>query len=293
MLDKDFHDKSTRENQLRDFFQLREFNPKCNEEYLKIPIDLPWDALQKDIPLAFEKFGWYGMVHRAKSDWSRSELYGGLGLNYNPDYKFPIDPHAQGLGQPRAVEGKFNKEDWAKSLDENDYSSMDGETSLPRGLNTYDDCLGLRTPTEVCSFRSISSIFDKIKMPTFQGRIAEVRAEEIGSKVTEDMKEFIWHTDERNEIISRILIPVIYDEDYWIEFKDTGTRIDFEPGYAYHFNTYRTHRWNFNYHKNIKNRTCIVLGFSPWLQYNDGEWTTNKYCNTMHPMDMVKEGLVV
>ena len=130
-------------------------------------------------------------------------------------------------------------------------------------------------------------------MPTFQGRIAEVRAEEIGSKVTEDMKEFIWHTDERNEIISRILIPVIYDEDYWIEFKDTGTRIDFEPGYAYHFNTYRTHRWNFNYHKNIKNRTCIVLGFSPWLQYNDGEWTTNKYCNTMHPMDMVKEGLVV
>jgi len=67
--DNDLHNEDTREQQLRKLFNLKEVSPKCNEEYLKIPIDLPWKELQKDIPLAFDKFGWYGMVHRAKSDW--------------------------------------------------------------------------------------------------------------------------------------------------------------------------------------------------------------------------------
>lgn len=284
MYDTEFDIKFTREKQLRDHFNIQEIPVQCNEEYLKIPLDLPWKELERDIPAAFDEYGWYGMVHRARSDWTRSQLYGGLGLNYNPNYKFAIPYHAHGLGQPRSEEDSFDT--WSEDVSEQNYSKSSG-------LNTYDDCLGLHTPTPVSSFRSIKSIFDLLKVQTFQGRIAEVRAEQMGSQVTEDMKEFIWHTDERNEIISRILIPIIYDEDYWLEFKDTGTRIDFEPGYAYHFNTYKVHRWNFNYHENIKNRTCIVLGFSPWLEFDGKKWSTNKHFMKKHPTDMVNEGFVI
>ncbi len=288
-----FDKNYSREYQLREYFGIKEIPVQANEEYIKIPLDLPWDELKKDIPLAFEKFGWYGMIHRAMHNWTRTELYGGLGLNYNPTYKFNIPKHAHGFGQPRSI--KDTSEDaslWKSSLENYDYKKYGNGINID-GLDTYSDCLGFRNPTEVSSFRSIKSIFDKLKVQTFQGRIAEVKAKEYGEGITEDVKEFIWHTDERNEIISRILIPVVYDEDYWLEFKETGTRLDFEPGYGYHFNTYKVHRWNFNYHKNIKNRTAIVLGFSPWLEFNGEEWTTNKYCNKLHPTDMVKAGLVI
>ena len=96
-LDKDFNNNQTREKQLRSHFGIQEIQPKCQDEYVKIPIDLPWKELQQDVHTAFETFGWYGMCHRGNSDWTRSKLYGGLGLNYNPDYQFQIPTHAQGL----------------------------------------------------------------------------------------------------------------------------------------------------------------------------------------------------
>jgi len=291
MLDKSLNPERTREAQLREHFDIQELEPECKDEYIKIPLDLPWDELEKDIPLAFEKYGWYGMVHRMKNDWERSPLYGGLGLTYNPDYRFDIPHHSQGFGQPRSTK-PMDVKGWMDNLENYDYSDQTESVEI-KGFNTYDDCLGLRVPTEVTQFRSFTSIFSKLKRQMFQGRIAEVRAAEYGARVSEENKEFIWHTDERNEIISRILIPIVYNEDYYLEFKDTGTRLDFEPGYAYHFNTYKIHRWNFDYHENIKNRTCIVLGWSPWLEYKEGTWSVNEYCNKMHPMDMVKAGLVI
>ena len=51
---------------------------------------------------------------------------------------------------------------------------------------------------------------------------------EHGKNVSENDKEFMWHTDERNEIVSRVLI-IVFDEDYFIEFKNTGTKLYFEP----------------------------------------------------------------
>ena len=97
-------------------------------------------------------------------------------------------------------------------------------------------------------------------------------------------KSYFNHVDSLN---------VKFDEDYFIEFKNTGTKLYFEPGYAYHWNTYNVHRFNFNYHDKIKNRTCIVLGWSPWLDFDGESWVKNEYCNKIHPTDMVKQGLVI
>ena len=267
MFDNEFNDDESREKQLRRWIHFDTLVPQCKQEYLKIPLDLPWKEMANDVPLAFEKYGWYGMVHRRHTDWTRSPVYGGLGLTYNPTYKFDIPKHAHGLGQPRT------------------------DVSI-RGKDTYDDCLGLRTPTDVTSFRSYKTFFDKLKLQYFQGRFAEVKASEHGASITEENKEFIWHTDEPNEVISRLLIPLIYDEDYWIEL-ESGTQIYFEPGYAYHWDTFKPHRWNFKYHSNIKNRTCIVLGWAPWLKYQNNQWTKTEYFNQKHPMDIVNEGLLI
>ena len=282
--DNDLISNSTRETQLKKHFIFKNLKPTCKDEYIKIKIDLPWKELAKDVNLAFETFGWYGMVHRAKSTWDRSKLYGGLGLNYNPDYIFNIPKHAQGFGQPRSTV-TVDARDWINTLERKTY-----ETKSEK--NTYADCLGLRTQTDVTKFRSFPVLFNQLKRQTFQGRIAQIRAAEHGN-VSEEAKEFIWHTDENNEIISRLLIPLIYDEDYFIEFKETGNRIYFEPGYAYHWNTKKIHRWNFNYHDRIKNRTCIVLGFSPWLECKNNIWSVNDYFNKVHPTDMILKGLVI
>jgi len=289
VLDKDLSDNTTREKQLDKILEFKDLVPICKEEYIKVPLDVDWNELEKDVPLAFEKFGWYGMIHRSMTTWDRSPYYGGLGLTFNPDYLFDIPKHAQGYGQPRSTQKQDDAEAWIRSLDKADYKEHGGN-DLPRGKNTYDDCLGLRERTEASYFRSFNTIFDKLKVDTVQGRIAEVRAGDLGDHPN---KEFIWHRDEKNIFVSRLLIPLVYSEDYFIEFKDTGTKFYFEPGYAYHFNTYNIHRWNFNYHKNIKNRTCMVLGFLPWLSYKDNVWSTNEYFNKIHPTDMIKEGLVI
>ena len=129
MLDTQLNNLESREKQLRKVFNFNKIDPKCKKEYLKIKLDLPFDEMAKDVPLAFEKFGWYGMVHKRHTDWVRSPVYGGLGLTYNPDYKFDIPKHAHGLGQPRT------------------------DASV-RGKDTYDDCIQTKA--------RIDTIIDKI-----------------------------------------------------------------------------------------------------------------------------------
>lgn len=290
-IDKELKTHRTREEQLREIFGIKKIEPKSKDEYIKIPIDLPWKELAHDVPLAFEKFGWYGMVHRGRSDWSRSKLYGGLGFNYNPEYNFNIPQHAQGLGQPRAT-NDVEVSTWLEELENYNYATQI-KTKEIKGFNTYNDCLGLYQGTEVSKFRSFKTVFDKLKRKSIQGRLAEIKASEYGHSVSEHDKEFMWHTDEPNEIVSRLLIPLVFDEDYFIEFKETGTKLYFEPGFAYHWNTYNIHRFNFDYHKNIKNRTCMVIGWSPWLEFDGIAWSKNEYFNKIHPTDMIKQGLVI
>ena len=285
MLDTNFNINSSREVQLTNYFGITTIEPECKDEYIKIPIDLPWAELQKDVNLAFDKFGWYGMIHRRQNTWERSTLYGGLGLTYNPDYRFDLPKHAHALGNPRSTSMITDPKKWIHDLEAYKYS----DNIDTFNFNTYADCLGLHTETDVTRFRSFPSVFEKIKRKLIQGRLAEIRPRFL---LKSDV-EFMWHTDEKNEFVSRLLIPITYSDDYFIEFKETGTKLYFEPGYVYHWNTYKVHRWNFNYRPNLMNRTCIVVGWSPWLEFDGERWSTNEYCNKIHPTDMINKGLVI
>tara|TARA_B000000441_G_C21751661_1_gene363270 strand:- start:863 stop:1723 length:861 start_codon:yes stop_codon:yes gene_type:complete len=283
--DSTLNDTETRHKQLGKLFGIRSIEPECKDEYVRVPVDLPIEGMIQDINEIFEQ-EWYGMVHRRHSEWNRSVLYGGVGLTYNPDYIFDIPRHAQGLGQPRS-QTQLSREEWIEQTQNKSYE--------PQVLlkNSYNDCLGLRVRNEVTYMKSLRVLFDKLKVNMFQGRIAEIRPHAIGPNDYEDNKEFMWHVDEPNEIVSRLLIPLVYSDDYYIEFADSGNKIRFEPGYAYHWNTRMVHRWGYDYSDTIQNRTCIVLGLGSWIKYEDGAWSTNEYFNKMHPTDMITQGKVI
>ena len=276
----------TRNGYLTDALGVQSVDPVSKDEYVKIPLDIPWREMESDVDLAYQEFGWFGMIHRSRTEWTRSRLYGGLGLTHNPDYVHDIPHHAQGLGEPRSSR-EITIEEWVDQTRKSEYETQ--ETLL----NTYNDPLGLRVRNEVTRFRSFRYLFDQFRFNLFQGRIAEIRPHEIDPRQFEKNKEFIWHVDEDNEFVTRLLVPLVYSEDYYIEFQDTGTRIYFEPGYAYHWNTRRVHRWSYDYHDKIQNRTCIVVGVGPWITYEDGYWSANEYCNKMHPTDMIKNRVII
>ena len=179
------------------------------------------------------------------------------------------------------------------TLDEDEWTEFYTYEEQDVKLNTYNDPLGLNVRTTVTHFRSFATVFDQLKFNMFQGRLAEIRPHDYDNTKFNDNKEFLWHVDEDNIIVSRILIPLVYSDDYYIEFQDTGTKLRFEPGYAYHWNTKRVHRWSYDYHKDIRNRTCIVLGFSPWITFDKNVWSLNEYANVMNPTDMIKKGIVI
>ena len=285
--ESDLNNHHRREKQLRKVFQFDQLDPICKDEYIRIPLDVPFNEMAKDVELLFETFGWYGMVHRMHSDWKRSNLYGGIGITYNPDYIFSIPKHSQGLGQPRSTK-RIDRNEWVKQTKGYKYENLNAPNK-----NTYDDSLGLRVRNQATYFRSFKTLFDSIKLNMFQGRIAEIRPHTMSKEDYENNKEFMWHVDEPNEIISRLLIPLVYSDDYFIEFAETGNKIFFEPGYAYHWNTRKMHRWGYDYNDNIKNRTCIVLGFGPWINYKNDIWSTNEYFNKVHPTDMILNRYVV
>lgn len=287
--DSQLHTHKPRHRQLEDFFKIKPLEPICQDEYVKIPIDLPWQDLANDVEPAFNKYGWYGMIHRMDKEWNRSISYGGLGLTYNPDYFFNIPRHAQGWGQPRATNSSLNTNTWLEALENYDYSSLNN--SMPN-FNTYDDPLGLHTPTDICSFRSFKTLFDKIKMPLFQGRMAQLKAEHLKNVSLEKM-EMVWHTDEPNHLIARLFIPLVSDENYFIEFKESGRKMYFEPGYAYHWDTYKVHRFNFTYNENMVDRTALIIGWSPYLQFDGEYWSVNEYVNKVHPKDMILNRMVI
>ena len=276
----------TRNSYLARAFGIKSIDPVCKEEYVRIPLDLPWKEMERDVELAYQEFGWFGMIHRSRTEWTRSTLYGGIGLTHNPDYVHDVPHHAQGLGEPRSSRQLTPKE-WLDQTRNKEYEKQ----KSPQ--NTYNDPLGLRVRNEVTRFRSFRYLFDQFRFNLFQGRIAEIRPHEIDPRQFEENKEFIWHVDEDNEFVTRLLIPLVYSEDYYIEFQDTGTRIYFEPGYAYHWNTKRVHRWSYDYHEKIRNRTCIVVGVGPWVTYEDESWSANEYCNKMHPTDMIRNRIII
>ena len=280
----------SRLTKLQKFFQFEDLEKETQSEFVSLDVDLPWEELQRDLPLAFEEFSWYGMIHPRKTEPNRSKFYGGLGLTYNPDYLYNIPRHAQGLGYHRGL-GDIDPDLYIEvNKQERLCQFIQEQTGDNQVLNTYVDAFGFRERNEILNFKSFKHVSDMFDGLSFvRGRLAEVRGSQ-GRHLAED---FGWHRDEPNNYIMRILIPIVFDEHYFIEL-DSGTKIYFEKGKLYHWDTYNSmHRWNYIYNKGIIDRTCLVVGISPWLDYSDGIWSANKYANKIHPTDMLTKRIIL
>ena len=90
----------------------------------------------------------------------------------------------------------------------------------------------------------------------------------------------------------RINIPIQTDETFLFELLNHKP-VHLNYGDIYSWDTNIAHRV-FPTTAENRSRIHVVLGFSPWFDYNAEEdsWTANEFFGKMHPIDMLINGYV-
>jgi len=200
--------------------------------------------------------------------------YAGVSLTMNPFFKDDTDPNYQSLGDKNNPHARYS------------FHDMDFHKNLK---NTFFDCTGFRKLTPCAEESDLKPFLTKFKRPLIRSRIAAVIA-----NWPEDRKETGgWHQDEIIFENVRINIPIVTDESFIFEIKGQPQH-HLPVGNAYTFESHLlTHRV-FPTVSNNKQRIHLVLGMSPWFDYDPEEdsLTTNEFYGEMHPLDMIVNGYV-
>jgi hypothetical protein len=201
----------------------------------------------------------------------RSKPYTGISLVYNPNLQEDIDPNYQTLGTAYNTKDEFF---WKST------------NKVPHLKNSYFDTYSFRkiSPAITGKLLDMISAFDA---PIIRSRIGIVDANET---VLSEVDKQGWHKDEPVFENLRINIPITTDEDCLFQIE--GNEPEHLPyGNVYTWDTYIPHRV---FASKIKPtaRIHIVLGFSPWFNYNqeDDSWETNEFFGKKHPIDMLVDG---
>ena len=90
----------------------------------------------------------------------------------------------------------------------------------------------------------------------------------------------------------RINIPIKTDETFMFQLLGKPPE-HLEYGNMYSWDTNLAHRV-FPTTDDVNRRVHLVLGFSPWFDYNEEEdsWTSNEFFGELHPIDMLLNGHV-
>jgi hypothetical protein len=201
----------------------------------------------------------------------RSKPYTGISLVYNPNLQEDIDPNYQTLGTAYNTKDEFF---WKST------------NKVPHLKNSYFDTYSFRkiSPAITGKLLDMISAFDA---PLIRSRIGIVDANET---VLSEVDKQGWHKDEPVFENLRINIPITTDEDCLFQIE--GNEPEHLPyGNMYTWDTFIPHRV---FASKIKPaaRIHIVLGFSPWFNYNqeDDSWETNEFFGKKHPIDMLVDG---
>lgn len=303
--------------------QIAKFNnyqPKLIQEKISA-IDL--EKLRADVEEKFSVFGWHGF---AKSNFEEAQFsdryshYGGLGITYNPyNWQGISNPHLHVLGDKRyhlgnVFVGKRGNMRWDQLIlmdKKNEFyriiearglragcefllklglmredEVVDGDfepmAQKQRGANTYSDSLAFNKLTPAAETGYLGDLLKTIKRTIVRSRLVELKST---SKA-----EVHWHTDEDIFICTRINIPVWnqLDQKLWTE----NSVYPIEVGNYYSWDTGRPHKVEVH---GQGSRTNIVLGISPWFDFNhqDDFWFSNEYYGEMHPQEMIKTGQMI
>jgi len=98
-----------------------------------------------------------------------------------------------------------------------------------------------------------------------------------------------WHIDQDSYEMLRINIPIKTNENFVFQL-DNQLPKHLKINNMYWWDTAIPHRV-FSLIKTPEVRLHLVLGFSPWFayNYNNKEWSPNKFFNKVHPLAILKE----
>jgi hypothetical protein len=238
------------------------------DDIINLKHDLNIETIISSVKDMENKFGYKGWL----TSKGENDAYGGLSLVYNPDLKETIDQNQQTLGT------KINQPDQFYWSQTENFSSV---------KNTYYDSYAFRKLAPCVVETEFKSFVKSFKRPLVRSRIATINSKYISEKY---LDKFGWHRDEPVFENLRINIPISTDETFLMEVKGKPPQ-HLTVGNVYSWDTNLPHR-AFPSNNEDRSRTHIVLGFSPWFDYNEDEdyFYSNEFYGEMHPIDMLVSG---
>jgi len=237
---------------------------------IKLNHNFDIDHLSKISMEALDKYGFHGW---RTSDGEGSD-YGGLSLSFNPEYIEQCDPNQQTLGtQVNAEDGFF-------------FGRTEKFSSV---RNSYFDTFGFRKYPPCITETPLLDFFKDFKRSSVRGRLAVINSQYVPP---ERRDKFGWHKDESVFENLRINIPIKTDNTFMFQLLGKPPE-HLAYGNMYSWDTNLAHRV-FPTTDDVNRRVHLVLGFSPWFDYNEEEdsWTSNEFFGEVHPIDMLLNGHV-
>lgn len=194
-----------------------------------------------------------------KTSRSFTSTYYGFSLTYNPDfYKPEVSIYHQTFGS---------------NMINQSFSRNSEEDALVNGKNTYYDTYGFRKVPPIVD-NHLGYFFKKFSMPLLRSRAAYSSQQKVTPMETS------FHKDELPFNMLRINIPlqtreehvlsIVGEDEYGNNYEMLNKHL--EVGKAYIWNTRIPHGVHLT--KDINEsfeRIHLVLGFSPWIDYNPEE----------------------
>lgn len=238
------------------------------ENWISIPHKLDIEHLRQISEDCLAKHSFKGW----QTNNGETRAYGGLSVVYNPDLREATDPNQSTLGTKNNAPHEFY---WAST------------EKVIKIKHTYFDTYGFRHLSPAVVDSDLQEFVRSFRLSPTRGRIAVLDAnyhDRIG-------EEFLWHRDEPIYENLRLNIPLVGDGTF--KFQIEGQQPMITPvGNIYTADTHIAHRVYATI-KSPKKRIHLVLGFSPWLDYNqeDDSYTLNEFFGKIHPIDLLLQGI--
>lgn len=273
---------------------------KYRNQVFVVNLDLDKDRLATAANDLYAKYGWFGFVDIFSTEFKRQNVYGGLSLTYDKDYRYAdVIPeiHAQTLGFPRIniPENKFEDMSVWKEMIANRTDKRYFYDNHNIVKHTYNDTYAFRHLTPAVQDGYIGEITKKIKRSLVRSRLASFNPKDTGG-LTQRMKDRAWHRDGSWFTEMRLNINVTaLPETFTLQMEnDNGLELFYEPGKAYVWDTAEPHAYFANKMVDFR-RINLVYAISPWFDYIEEEdaWVPNEFFNKKHPVDMLLDGDVI
>jgi hypothetical protein len=236
-------------------------------------VDVDVERLKQSVLDIVREYGFSGWRHKD----GESKTYGGFSLTYNPNHQDGLDPHVSSIGTPKNTRSEF-------------FWNATGRHEALK--HSYFDSYGFRMRTPASKTGYLGQFIDSFTRPLVRSRVGIIPGENVDANDKTYQEKEGWHRDEPVFENLRVNIPLQTDENFVFQMEGEEP-YHLEVGKAYTWDTNKPHRV-FARGSTRTMRIHLVLGFSPWFDYDaeNDTWAPNGYFGKLHPFDMVAEGIL-